>query len=122
MRGVKSGLASSGSKAPLKEFWGNYLFHIEDLPFPVKDCPMVFTQFRKACESKSRVRKVSRRGLWSDSSFLHHNTSLASVSPTPQTPTYTHSPSPSPPPSSPRPPPQPRRPPPSSPPTPSPPH
>lgn len=105
VRGVKSGLASSGSKAPLKEFWGNYLFHIEDLPFPVKDCPMVFTQFRKACESKSRVRKVGRRVLWSDTSILHHNTSLTSVSPIHQhTPKHTHSPSPFPPRSSPRPP------------------
>lgn len=73
VRGVKAGLlAAAASPSPgsegkgkgkgaapqLKEYWGNYLFHIEDLPFVAQDCPMVFTQFRKAVESRSRVRKA----------------------------------------------------------------
>lgn len=59
VKGVKAALSKAATKpAALKEYWGNYLFHIEDLPFPAKDCPMVFTQFRKSVESKSRVRKV----------------------------------------------------------------
>jgi deoxyribodipyrimidine photo-lyase len=67
MKGVMKGLKTTSSKEqPKKEikfrqFWGgNYLFHINDMPFDATEkgaCPTVFTQFRKAVESKSRVRK-----------------------------------------------------------------
>lgn len=52
------GAASAAAPAKLKEYWGNYLFHINDIPFQTDACPNVFTQFRKLVESKSRVRKV----------------------------------------------------------------
>lgn len=52
---VKSGLAG----ARLREFWGgNYLFHIDDLPFKLERMPSVFTQFRKLVETKCPVRDV----------------------------------------------------------------
>jgi deoxyribodipyrimidine photo-lyase len=36
--------------------WGSTMYHVDDLPFHPKDCPDVFTEFRKLCESKSKVR------------------------------------------------------------------
>jgi deoxyribodipyrimidine photo-lyase len=60
VKGVKEGLQkATEGKSKLKEVWGNYLYHINDLPFDnvKQDMPDVFTQFRKAVESKSRVRK-----------------------------------------------------------------
>jgi len=60
VKGVKEGLLkATEGKSKLKEVWGNYLYHINDLPFDnvKQDMPDVFTQFRKAVESKSRVRK-----------------------------------------------------------------
>jgi deoxyribodipyrimidine photo-lyase len=43
----------------LRELWGNYLFHLDDLPFDVgRDCPSVFTHFRKAVEKRCPVRDV----------------------------------------------------------------
>jgi deoxyribodipyrimidine photo-lyase len=41
---------------PLTGFWGSTLYHIEDLPFPVKHLPDLFTDFRKAVEKESQVR------------------------------------------------------------------
>lgn len=60
VKGVKEGLQkATDGKSKLKEVWGNYLYHINDLPFDnvKQDMPDVFTQFRKSVESKSRVRK-----------------------------------------------------------------
>lgn len=56
VRKLKEGLPKT---TKLREVWGSYLFHINDVPFDdPKDVPAVFTQFRKAVESKSRVRKA----------------------------------------------------------------
>lgn len=30
----------------LKEYWGSYLYHIDDVPFSVPQMPTVFTNFR----------------------------------------------------------------------------
>ncbi|MCU0422542.1 MAG: DASH family cryptochrome [Bacteroidia bacterium] len=43
---------------PFTGFWGSTLFHLEDLPFPVKHLPDVFTDFRKKTERESDVRKT----------------------------------------------------------------
>jgi deoxyribodipyrimidine photo-lyase len=45
-------------KIPLTGFWSATLFHIADLPFPVKHLPDLFTEFRKAIEKESNVRPL----------------------------------------------------------------
>lgn len=42
----------------LELIWGQTLFHPDDLPFPTRDIPDIFTQFRKKIESETSVRKV----------------------------------------------------------------
>ncbi|RCV22036.1 hypothetical protein SEVIR_4G156300v4 [Setaria viridis] len=53
-----------GQKKPmnprLQLIWGATLYHIDDLPFTVSNLPDVYTQFRKAVESKSSVRNCSK--------------------------------------------------------------
>ncbi len=44
-------------KIPLNLFLGNTLYNKEDLPFPIKDIPDVFTNFRKRTERDSVVRE-----------------------------------------------------------------
>ena len=39
-----------------ESFWQSTLYHIDDLPFPVKQTPEVFTHFRKELEKQSKVR------------------------------------------------------------------
>ncbi len=43
-------------KVSSKGFWGHTLFHLEDLPFPIKRLPELFTDFRKSVERESTVR------------------------------------------------------------------
>lgn len=43
-------------KINLKHFIGHTLYHKEDLPFPIKDIPDVFTVFRKKVERDTLVR------------------------------------------------------------------
>ena len=43
-------------KVILSGFWGHTLFHLEDLPFPVKRIPELFTDFRKSIERESTIR------------------------------------------------------------------
>jgi deoxyribodipyrimidine photo-lyase len=43
-------------KVKFSSFWGHTLFHLEDLPFPVKRIPELFTDFRKSIERESTVR------------------------------------------------------------------
>jgi deoxyribodipyrimidine photo-lyase len=40
----------------LKHFIGHTLYHKEDLPFPIKDIPDVFTNFKKKIEHESAVK------------------------------------------------------------------
>ncbi|TDQ17123.1 deoxyribodipyrimidine photo-lyase (single-stranded DNA-specific) [Algoriphagus boseongensis] len=42
----------------VESHWQSTLYHLEDLPFPVKQTPEVFTQFRKEVEKLSRVRST----------------------------------------------------------------
>uniref|UniRef100_A0A0E0LEB6 Cryptochrome DASH n=1 Tax=Oryza punctata TaxID=4537 RepID=A0A0E0LEB6_ORYPU len=44
----------------LQLIWGATLYHIDDLPFSVDNLPDVYTQFRKAVESKSSVRNCNK--------------------------------------------------------------
>jgi deoxyribodipyrimidine photo-lyase len=39
-----------------ESFWQSTLYHIDDLPFPIKQTPEVFTQFRKEAEKQSKIR------------------------------------------------------------------
>ncbi|MEO8794362.1 MAG: DASH family cryptochrome [Daejeonella sp.] len=43
-------------KINLKHFIGHTLYHKEDLPFPIRDIPDVFTTFRKKIERESEVK------------------------------------------------------------------
>ena len=43
-------------KINLKHFIGHTMYHKEDLPFPIKDIPDVFTTFRKKVERDGQVR------------------------------------------------------------------
>ncbi|XP_024541514.1 cryptochrome DASH, chloroplastic/mitochondrial isoform X2 [Selaginella moellendorffii] len=47
---------SIGTKAKLELVWGTTMYHLNDLPFTTARLPDVYTQFRKAVESSSRVR------------------------------------------------------------------
>ncbi|CAD6338777.1 unnamed protein product [Miscanthus lutarioriparius] len=47
----------------LQLIWGATMYHIDDLPFPVNNLPDVYTQFRKAVESKSLVRNCTKLPL-----------------------------------------------------------
>ncbi|SFS82489.1 deoxyribodipyrimidine photo-lyase [Sphingobacterium wenxiniae] len=42
----------------LKHFIGHTLYHKEDLPFPIKDVPESFAQFKKKIEKESFVRPI----------------------------------------------------------------
>jgi deoxyribodipyrimidine photo-lyase len=41
----------------LKLFWQSTLYHLEDLPFPMRSLPDVFTDFRKQVEKTVKVRR-----------------------------------------------------------------
>jgi len=41
----------------VKDYWGNYLYDISDIPFTIERTPQIFTQFRKLMESKGTVGK-----------------------------------------------------------------
>lgn len=46
------------SEIVFKSHYDQFLFHPEDLSFPLDELPEVFTQFRKLCEKKCHVRKL----------------------------------------------------------------
>jgi deoxyribodipyrimidine photo-lyase len=41
-----------------ESFWQSTLYHLDDLPFPVRQTPEVFTQFRKEVEKLSKIRQA----------------------------------------------------------------
>ncbi len=43
-------------KIRLERFWGSTLYHLNDLPYPVRSLPDVFTQFRKSVENYIKIR------------------------------------------------------------------
>jgi len=43
-------------RVPLTYFWGHTLYHLDDLPFPMRNLPEVFTDFRKQVERYVNVR------------------------------------------------------------------
>ncbi|OAY77056.1 Cryptochrome DASH, chloroplastic/mitochondrial [Ananas comosus] len=47
----------------LQLIWGTTMYHIDDLPFSIRDLPDVYTQFRKAVESKCLTRSCSKLPL-----------------------------------------------------------
>ena len=54
---VEQALAKALSKIniPSMSFWGNTLYHPDDLPFTIEQIPELFTNFRKSVEKKSSV-------------------------------------------------------------------
>jgi deoxyribodipyrimidine photo-lyase len=57
-RQVEDRLAAALAKQACRfvTFWQSTLYHIDDLPFPLKSLPDVFTEFRKAVERGTRLR------------------------------------------------------------------
>nr|XP_018679600.1 PREDICTED: cryptochrome DASH, chloroplastic/mitochondrial isoform X1 [Musa acuminata subsp. malaccensis] len=53
-QGGTSNQKSVGPKLVL--VWGSTMYHIDDIPFSTKNLPDVYTQFRKAVESKCSIR------------------------------------------------------------------
>ncbi|GJP43499.1 hypothetical protein CLOM_g2951 [Closterium sp. NIES-68] len=47
---------ADGRRPKLDLIWGLTMYHVDDLPFAAASLPDVYTQFRKAVESKSKVR------------------------------------------------------------------
>ena len=39
-----------------ESFWQSTLYHLDDLPFPIRQTPEVFTQFRKEVEKETKIR------------------------------------------------------------------
>lgn len=50
-RAVEAGLAPLKTK--VRAYFGNYLYHVDDLPFSIPQMPTVFTSFR--CGSGLRL-------------------------------------------------------------------
>jgi len=46
------------NRVDVKEFWTSTLIHYEDIPWPIKRLPDMFTQFRKEVERESSVRPL----------------------------------------------------------------
>ncbi len=45
----------------LELHWQSTLFHIDDIPWPIKNLPDIFTQFRKEAEQITQVREIKAR-------------------------------------------------------------
>jgi deoxyribodipyrimidine photo-lyase len=48
--------ALDDQRTSYKKFWGATLYHLDDLPMPIRQLPDVFTTFRKRVEAACRVR------------------------------------------------------------------
>jgi deoxyribodipyrimidine photo-lyase len=48
--------ASFSKRIACESFWQSTLYHKDDLPFPIKQTPEIFTQFRKEVEKQSKIR------------------------------------------------------------------
>ncbi|ODM91467.1 Cryptochrome DASH, partial [Orchesella cincta] len=44
------------NKIQFRPIWGSTLYHKDDLPYTVKNCPNTYTQFRKDVEGRSKIR------------------------------------------------------------------
>jgi deoxyribodipyrimidine photo-lyase len=57
-RQVDKGLeeAAFSKRIACESFWQSTLYHKDDLPFPIRQTPEVFTQFRKEVEKQSKIR------------------------------------------------------------------
>ncbi len=57
-REVDKGLeeAAFSKRIACESFWQSTLYHKDDLPFPIKQTPEIFTQFRKEVEKQSKIR------------------------------------------------------------------
>lgn len=48
--------ASFSKGIACESFWQSTLYHLDDLPFPIRQTPEVFTQFRKEVEKQTKIR------------------------------------------------------------------
>ncbi|MDX1907780.1 MAG: DASH family cryptochrome [Bacteroidia bacterium] len=56
----------------LELYWGATLYHLEDLPMPVRELPEIFTNFRKQVEKLADVRDEFPEPVTLDSPELDH--------------------------------------------------
>jgi deoxyribodipyrimidine photo-lyase len=57
-------------RCELETFSTSTLYHAEDLPFPIKDIPDVFTNFRKKTEQDATVRNVFKKPSTINSPYI----------------------------------------------------
>ncbi len=48
--------AAFSKRIVTESYWQSSLYHLDDLPFPARQTPEVFTQFRKEVEKQSKIR------------------------------------------------------------------
>jgi deoxyribodipyrimidine photo-lyase len=51
---LEEALGASG--AQMKRFWGNSLYHVDDIPFGMDDIPDVYSDFRESVEKRAAIR------------------------------------------------------------------
>lgn len=59
LRIIKEKIAQSTKQVEIKEYWGNTVFHIDDLPFSIEEIPSIFTHFRERLNLKKIRQEIS---------------------------------------------------------------
>jgi len=59
LRIIKEKISQSYKEVEIKEYWGNTVFHIDDLPFSIEDIPSVFTHFREQLNLKKIRQEIT---------------------------------------------------------------
>ena len=74
---VNTNIKNQISTVTFKEYYDQFLFHPEDIPFQnLKDLPQVFTVFRKECEKKIAIRKTNSIPSKSKENNIDNKTSI----------------------------------------------
>ena len=74
---VNKNIKNQISTVTFKEYYDQFLFHPEDIPFQnLKDLPQVFTVFRKECEKKVAIRKTNSISSKSKENNIDNKTSI----------------------------------------------
>ncbi|WP_339833547.1 DASH family cryptochrome [uncultured Flavobacterium sp.] len=74
---VNKNIKNQISTVTFKEYYDQFLFHPEDIPFEnLKDLPQVFTVFRKECEKKVAIRKTNSISSKSKENNIDNKTSI----------------------------------------------
>ena len=76
LQNVKKGLPT---EIKIHQYYDQFLFHPDDLPFHFGDTPKVFTQFRKQLEKKSKVRELIKNKPQSDAYLLKNTSTIPTL-------------------------------------------